>query len=104
MGTMTETGTERRVDELSKRVDFGFEQLSKRVDFGYDQIDRRFEQVDIRFEEVSHRFDRVESDLRELRSDVKNGFESVQRTIIWFFGSMIISIIAGVVVLLLSQS
>jgi hypothetical protein len=38
METMTETGTEKRVDELSKRVDFGFEQLSSRVDFGFEQV------------------------------------------------------------------
>jgi hypothetical protein len=53
METMTETGTEKRVDELSKRVDFGFE-----------QIDRRFEQVDKNFE-------RVDADIRELRADMK---------------------------------
>ena len=53
METMTEPGTETRIGELSKRVDFGFEQ-------------------------VDHRFDRVEGDLREIRADMKAGFDKVE--------------------------
>jgi hypothetical protein len=122
MGTMTETGTEKRVDELSKRVDVGFEEMSKRVDFGFAQVDRRFEQIDRRFEQVDRRFeqidqrfdrfeasvdrrfDRVEDDARELRSEMKSGFDSLHRLMIRFFAGTVGSIIAGVVVLLLSHS
>ena len=51
---MTEIGTEKRLDELSKCVDHGF-----------GQVDRRFEGTD-------QRFDRVEGDIRELRSDLRS--------------------------------
>lgn len=108
MQTMTETGTEKRVDELSKRVDFGFDQLSKRMDFASEQVDRRFEQIDQRFDRfeasVDRRFDRVEDDARELRSEMKSGFDSLHRLMIRFFAGTVGSIIAGVVVLLLSHS
>lgn len=101
---MTETGTEKRVDELSKRVDFGFDQLSKRMDFASEQVDRRFEQIDQRFERIDRRFDRVEDDARELRSEMKSGFDSLHRLMIRFFAATVSSIIAGIVVLLLSHS
>jgi hypothetical protein len=90
MGTMTETGTEKRVDELSKRVDFGFE-----------QVDRRFDRVE---GDVKERFVRVEADIRELRTETKAGFDSLQQLMIRVCAGTIGSIIAGVVVLLLSHS
>jgi hypothetical protein len=126
MGTMTETGTEKRVDELSKRVDFGFEQLSGRVDFGFDQVNRRLDESgksiserfgdanqrilgvegelrELRFE--THRgFERVDADIERLRTDTKAGFDSLQQLMIRVCAGTIGSIIAGVVVLLLSHS
>jgi hypothetical protein len=75
---MTETGTEKRVDELSKRVNFGFE-----------QIDGRFEQVDRR---------------NRLRMDTKAGFDSLHQLIIRVCAGTIGSIVAGVVALFLSHS
>src|SRR6202012_776974 len=101
METMTETGTEKRVGELSKRVDFGFEETSKRVDFGFEEMSKR---VDFGFEQTSKRMDfgfallakgsddlrsemhenfaRVDDDVRELRSEVKTGFDSLHQLII----------------------
>lgn len=94
---MTEQGTEKRVDELSKRVDFGFEQVDKRL----EQIDKRFD----RFErDVDRRFDRVEGEVRELRAEMKDGFDSLHRLMIQFFAGTVGSIAAGVVVLLVSHS
>jgi hypothetical protein len=52
MATMAEPGTEKRVDELSKRVDFGFEQTTQRLG-------------------------RVEDDVRALRTEMKFGFDAV---------------------------
>jgi tetrahydromethanopterin S-methyltransferase subunit G len=128
METMTETGTEKRVDELSKRVDFGFEQVDhrfvqfeKRVDRSFEEVDRRFERLEIRvdrgFEEVDHRFDRVEADLREMRgrfekvdheftavrAEVKAGFDSMSRQMTRFFAGTLGSIVAGVIVLIASH-
>ena len=112
MGTMTETGTEKRVDELSKRVDFGFDVMSKRMDFGFEQTSKRMDlgfallakgAEDLRSEmRVNHA--RIEADVRELRSDTKAGFDSLNRLMIRFFAGTVGSIVAGVVVLLLSHS
>jgi hypothetical protein len=49
METMTVPGAEKQIDELSKRVDFGFEQTNQRLG-------------------------RVEDDLRELRAEMNVGF------------------------------
>ena len=126
MGTMTETGTEKRVDELSKRVDFGFEQLSSRVDFGVDQVNRRLDEsgksIGERFGDANQRilgvegelrelrsethrgFERVDADIERLRTDTKAGFDSLHQLMIRVCAGTIASIIAGVVVLLLSHS
>ena len=112
---MTETGTEKRVDELSKRVDFGFDQLSKRMDLGFEQVTLRFGEANQRFERVETDlrelrsetqvgFARVDADIRELRSDTKAGFDSLHQLMIKFFAGTVGSIIAGIVVLLLSHS
>jgi hypothetical protein len=126
METMTETGTEKRVDELSKRVDFGFEQLSGRVDFGFDQVNRRLDEsgksIGERFGDANQRilgvegelrelrsethrgFERVDADIERLRTDTKAGFDSLHQLMIRVCAGTIGSIIAGVVVLLLSHS
>jgi tetrahydromethanopterin S-methyltransferase subunit G len=57
---MMEEWTEGRLDELSKRVDHGF-----------DLVDQRFGLVD-------QRFDRVESEVHALRSEVKDEFKAVR--------------------------
>jgi uncharacterized coiled-coil DUF342 family protein len=104
METMTETGTEKRVDELSKRVDRGFE----RVDRGFEQVDRGFEQVDKRFEQVEGEIRDVRSEVHELRIDTKRGFErmeskfdakfdSLNRTIIYLLGGSLSVLTAGVI-------
>jgi tetrahydromethanopterin S-methyltransferase subunit G len=86
METMTEIGTEKRLDELSNRVDHGFA-----------QIDQRFAQVD-------QRLDRVDADIRELRGDLKRGFEiiesrfdSLQRTIILVLGGAVTTLVGGAI-------
>jgi hypothetical protein len=85
METMTETGTEKRVDELSKRVDFGFEQVDKRMDEGFERADRNFERVD--------------ADLRELRVAIT----SLHRAMFVFTGTTVGSILAGIVVIVITS-
>jgi hypothetical protein len=79
MGTMTETGTEKRLDELSKRVDHGFE----RVD------------ADIR---------EVRSDIKAVRTEMKGGFEAVDakfdsfhRTLILLLGGALSTLVGGLI-------
>jgi DNA anti-recombination protein RmuC len=63
METMTVPTTEKQIDELSKRVDFGFAEQSKRIDFG--------------FEQTNQRLGRVEDDVRELRAEINVGSRHV---------------------------
>lgn len=109
---MTETGTEKRVDELSKRVDFGFDQISKRVDFGFEQTSKRINlgfallakgSDDLR-SEMRENFARIDGDVHELRSEMKTGFDSLHQLMIRVCAGTIGSIVAGVVVLFLSHS
>jgi hypothetical protein len=111
MSTMTESSTDKRVDDLRGEAHRGFE-----------QVDRRFEQVDRRIAEfhaeVDRRFDRVEGDIRELRADnrslraeMNEGFTatqaslvSIHRLLLGFFATTLGSIIAGVILLLASHS
>jgi DNA anti-recombination protein RmuC len=87
-----EAWTDERLDDLSTHVDRRF-----------DQVDQRFDQVDQRFDQVDQRFERVEADIRELRSDMKAGFaevnarfDSMQRTMIIGFVTLIGSVVASV--------
>src|ERR1700733_11978750 len=101
METMTETGTEKRVDELSKRVDFGFEQTSKRMDFGFALLAKGSD--DLR-SDMHENFARVDDDVRELRSELKTGVDALHQLLIRVCAGTIGSIVAGVVVLFLSHS
>jgi tetrahydromethanopterin S-methyltransferase subunit G len=86
MATMAEITTlDKRVDELSKRVDRGFEQTDQRID-------------DLR-SEMYQGFNRVDGDIREIRSDIG----SLQKLMIGFFATTLGSIIAGVALLFLSH-
>lgn len=61
-GTDVESWNDERMDELSRRMDAGFEKAATKEEMNlrFDQVDRRFDQVDRRFEEVDRRFDEVE--------------------------------------------
>lgn len=61
-----------RLDELSRRIDAGFEKAATKVELvavkdemnlRFDQVDRRFEEVDGRFEKVDGRFDKIDAQL-----------------------------------------
>jgi tetrahydromethanopterin S-methyltransferase subunit G len=84
METMTVPGAEKQIDELSKRVDFGFAEQSKCIDFGFDQTNQRL--------------GRVEDDVRQLRAEMKAGFDGIQRLMTRFFAGTLGTIVAGVIV------
>jgi hypothetical protein len=51
--------------------------------------------VDRRFDKVDRHFDKVEGEIRELRSEMKDGFESVHRTMVHGVVALSASFIAG---------
>jgi hypothetical protein len=76
--------TDERLDDLSNRVDRGFE-----------QVDRRFDQVDRRFEETNRRFDSLGS---ELRTEI----DSLRVTILRVGGGMMVGLV-GVIAAVLAR-
>jgi hypothetical protein len=89
MATMTESGTDKRVDDLRSEMHAGFQQTDKRLDDLRSEMDRGF--------------DRVETDVRQVRSDMKAGFDSLDRLMIRFFAGTLGSIVAGVALLFFSH-
>jgi len=82
----------------------------ERLDDLKENVNERFDQVDKRFDQVDKRFDRVEGDIREIRSDLKQvdgkldvfksemntRFDSMQRTMVIGFVSLIGTVVASV--------
>jgi hypothetical protein len=62
-----------------------------------DGLDDFKENVNRRFDQVDKRFDRVEADIRELRTTMKQGFDSMHRTMIIGFVSMFGTIVSAMV-------
>jgi hypothetical protein len=66
-----------------------------RLDDFRSDVDRRFDEVDRRFDKVDERFDKVEGEIRELRTEIKNGFESIQRSMVQGVVGLSAAFIAG---------
>jgi hypothetical protein len=80
VGTMERTAwTDERLDDLSGRMDLGFE-----------RVDRRFEQVDC--------------DIRDLRMEMRAGFDSLQTTMTRFGAAMIVCLLGTIVAVALGGS
>jgi hypothetical protein len=77
---MARTGTEQRLDELSRRVDFGFEQTNQRLGLVEEDVRALRTEMNHRFETVDARFDRL------------------QHLMIRFFAGTLGTVIAGVIV------
>jgi tetrahydromethanopterin S-methyltransferase subunit G len=60
-----ESWNDERLDELSRRVDAGFEKAATKVELTAvkDEMNLRFTEVDKRFDQVDKRFGRVEGQL-----------------------------------------
>ena len=93
METMTvrQSWSDDRIDGLERKVDEGF----RHVDERFEQVDKRFEQVDKRFEQVDKRFDRVEGELYDLRREMNARFDSLQRSLLIFGGSMFAALLGA---------
>jgi len=60
-GTDVESWNDERMDELSRRMDAGFEKAATKEEMNYrfDQVNRRFDKIDTQFFEVNERLDRL---------------------------------------------
>jgi hypothetical protein len=70
--------TEGRLDELSSKVDRGFE-----------RVDREFEKVDQRFEKVDQRLERISARLDGIQRTMVLAVIAITTTILGGFGAMI---------------
>ena len=104
METMTEAGAEKHIEELSKRMDFGLALLAKGTDDLRSEMREGFGRVDTDVREIRSEMRELRSETREVRSDMKAGFDSLQQLMLKVCAGTIGSIVAGVVVLLLSHS
>jgi predicted RNase H-like nuclease (RuvC/YqgF family) len=85
------TWTNERLDDLSAKVDQGF-----------DRVDRRFEQVDRRFEQVDRRFDETNRRIDALGSDLRSELDALRMTILRVGGGMMIGLL-GVIAAVLAR-
>jgi hypothetical protein len=95
METMTADGTEKRVDELSKRVDFGFEQTSQRLARVEDDVralrvemKAGFDQIHGEFGTVHDGFGKVDGEFTAVRGEMKAGFDQVHDEFTRFRGEV----------------
>jgi septal ring factor EnvC (AmiA/AmiB activator) len=78
-----------RMDWTDDRLQERFDSIDRR----FDEVDKRFEQVDKRFEQVDKRFDKVDHELVRINSRM----DDLMRVMILTCGSIIATLIAGIV-------
>jgi archaellum component FlaC len=88
-----ESWNDDRLDELSRRVDAGFEKAATKEEMNrrFDEVDRRFDDVDRRFGEVGKRFDKIDTQLERVNDRLD------------FMGNTFILACAGIVAAVLAN-
>jgi len=63
-----ENWNDERMDELSRRMDAGFEKAATKEEMNlrFDAVDKRFDEVNRRFGEVGKRFDTIDARLLQI--------------------------------------
>jgi hypothetical protein len=88
MEAMAQEWTEGRLDELSSKVDKGFEQVDRRSEKG--DADIRGLRLEMKTE-----FAAVRADMKETRSELTTSLNSVQRTMVQMMVALTAAILAG---------
>jgi hypothetical protein len=101
METMTEPNTEKPVDELSKRVDRGFDKVDTDVREVRGQIRGLRTEVKAEFKDLQTE---TKSEIKDLRADMNNGFarvdakfDSLNRTVIYLLGGSLSVVTTGLI-------
>ncbi len=109
---MRESWTDGRMDDLSQRVDQGFDQLRAEMNRGFERVDtdirdlraemnRGFERVDEEMrqgfervdEEMGQGFKRADENVHGLHTEMNMRFDSLQRTMILAAAGVIASLV-----------
>ncbi|HKZ12577.1 MAG TPA: hypothetical protein VJL81_01900 [Solirubrobacterales bacterium] len=105
MVIMTEPGTEQRLDELSKRFDFGFSQTNERLGRVEDDVRELWADMNKGFDKVDAQFGKGDDEFKSVRAEMKAGFDgmqkqftSMQKQMTLFFAGTLGTVVAGVMV------
>jgi hypothetical protein len=96
--------TDERLDDLVKGMDAGFDRVDRDLRDLRGEMERRFTVVDQRFTGMEGRFTGIEARFSGIEgrftgiearfTDVEQRFNSLDTTVRWFGGSMIVGLIA----------
>jgi DNA anti-recombination protein RmuC len=88
-----ESWNDERMDELSRRMDAGFEKAvtKEEMSLRFDAVDKRFDEVDRRFGDVGKRFDKIDTQLERVNDRLD------------FMGNTFILACAGIVAAVLAN-
>jgi hypothetical protein len=87
---MRESWTDGRMDDLSHRMDQGFDELRAEMNRGFERVDT--EARDLRTD-MDRGFVRVNGDIGNLRTEMNMRFDSLQRTMILAAAGVIASLV-----------
>jgi hypothetical protein len=82
-----EAWTDERLDDLSNRIDRGFDRVDTDIHELRTRTGEGFDRVDIEIRDVR-------TETRELRAEMNSRFDAMQRTMIIGFASIVASVIA----------
>lgn len=95
-----EAWTDERLDDFANRVDRGFDRVDAKLVELEGRMDQGFARVDAKFVELETRMDqgfaRADAESRALRAEMNQRFDSLQRTMVLGFGSIVASALGGI--------
>jgi uncharacterized membrane-anchored protein len=83
METMRESWTDERMDDLSQRMDRGFDQVRAEMNRGFERADK----------DMRHGFNQVDEEMRDLRAEMNTRFDALQQTMILAAAGVIASLV-----------
>jgi hypothetical protein len=89
-GTDVENWNDERMDELSRRMDAGFEKAATK-----EEMNLRFDEVNRRFDEVDGRFNRFEGSVTSQFSEINGRLDRLNQTLLVGIFGVIAAMIAN---------
>ena len=87
-----ESWTDARLEDRFEHLGGEIREFRVETNRRFEQVDRRFEQVDKRFERIEERFG---AEFVAVRREMKEGFDKLNRTLIWFAAILVVTLVAN---------
>jgi hypothetical protein len=87
-----ESWSDERLDELSRRMDAGFEKMATK-----EEMNLRFDAVDLRFDEMDARLGRFEGSIATQLSDISNRLDRLSTALLVGAFGVIAALIANAI-------